>query len=61
MHWASILGLIFIFLGGLLSLYGSVQSDRESQKELTNKIDERNERIEELSQVNTELTDATKS
>ena len=60
MHWASILGLILIFLGGLLSLYGSVQSDRQSQNELSEKIDERNSKIEELSDLNKDLTDVNK-
>lgn len=60
MHWASILGLIMIFIGGLLSLYGSVQSDKETEQKLTSKIDERNNKIEELSHLNQELSNSNK-
>ena len=55
MHWMSILGLIFITLGGILSFFGTQLSDKKSQDDLTNKIQDKNNKIENINDKNTKL------
>jgi hypothetical protein len=55
MHWMSILGLILITLGGFFSFFGSQLSDRNSQRDLTDKIQEKNVTIDNINANNVKL------
>ena len=51
----SILGLCLITIGTILSFFGSNFSDEKGQKNLTSKIQEKNETIEEIKGTNNQL------
>ena len=55
MNWMSILGVVFITLGGVLSFLGGQDSDKKSQKELTDKIQEKNVTIDSINSNNIKL------
>lgn len=55
MHWMSILGLIFITIGGILSFFGTQLSDKKSQDELSQKIQEKNKTIDNINSNNVKL------
>ena len=55
MNWMSILGLCLITIGTILSFFGSNFSDEKGQKNLTSKIQEKNETIEEIKGTNNQL------
>lgn len=57
----SILGLCLIVLGTILSFFGTYLSDKQSQEELTSKIQEKNETIDEINQNNIKLIDQNAS
>lgn len=55
MNWMSILGLCMIIVGTILSFFGTYRNDKESQEELTNKIQEKNETIDSINSNNMKL------
>jgi hypothetical protein len=55
MHWMSILGLIFITIGGILSFFGSQISEKNSQKEITEKIQAKDSIIDNINSNNIKL------
>ncbi len=57
MNWMSVVGLIFITVGTILSFVGTYMSDKEGQAELTNKIQEKNGVIEKINSNNTRLVE----
>lgn len=61
MNWMSVLGLCLIVLGTVFSFFGTYQNDKEGQKELTNKIQEKNKTIDEISSTNAKLLDQNAS
>lgn len=57
MNWMSILGLCLIVLGTVFSFFGTYYSDKQSQNELTGKIQEKNNTIDEINSNNIKLID----
>ncbi len=53
----SILGLCLIVLGTVFSFFGTYSSNKESQNQLTSKIQEKNQVIEDINQNNIRLID----
>ena len=48
MNWMSIIGLIFLFAGSLLSYFGGIKSDEQTKKTLSSEISSKNEKIDSL-------------
>lgn len=57
----SIVGLTLIILGTIFSFFGTFFSDEKSQKELTSKIQEKNEVIDDINNNNIRLIDQNTS
>ena len=55
MHWMSILGLILITIGGILSFFGTQFSDKKNQDDLSQKIQEKNTTIDSINSNNVKL------
>lgn len=53
----SILGLCLIVAGTVFSFFGTYSSDKEGQKELTDKIEEKNKTIDNINLSNSKLID----
>ena len=58
MNWMSILGLCLIVLGTVFSFFGTFFSDKKGQQELTTKIQEKNQTIDEINSSNIKLVAA---
>ncbi len=61
MNWMSILGLCLIVLGTVFSFFGTVFSSKLSQQELTVKIQEKNNTIDNINTSNIKLIDQNSS
>jgi hypothetical protein len=61
MNWMSILGLCLIVLGTVFSFFGTYSSDKEGQAELTNKIQEKNQVIDQINLNNIKLVEQNTS
>jgi len=61
MNWMSILGLCLIVLGTIFSFFGTSFSDEKGQKELTDKIQEKNKVIDQINLNNIRLIDQNTS
>ena len=48
MNWMSILGLCLIVLGTIFSFFGTYSSDKQSQQQLTSKIQQKDETIDSI-------------
>lgn len=57
MNWMSIVGLCLIVIGTVFSFFGTYFSDKASQNELTSKIQEKNQVIDNINESNTKLID----
>lgn len=55
MNWMSVFGLCLITIGTIFSFFGTYRSDKESQRELTGKIQEKNVVIENINSNNIKL------
>jgi len=55
MNWMSILGLCLIVFGTIFSFFGIYYSDKQSQQQLTNKIQQKNETIDSINTNNIKL------
>jgi hypothetical protein len=55
MNWMSILGLCLIVFGTIFSFFGIYYSDKQSQQQLTSKIQEKNETIDSINSNNIKL------
>lgn len=61
MHWMSIVGLLLILIGTALSFFGTYFNDTKSREELTQRIEEKNQTIEEIKYSNIKLIDQNES
>lgn len=61
MNWMSIVGLCLIVLGTVFSFFGTYFSDKQGQKELTTKIQEKNKTIDDINSNNIKLIDQNSS
>jgi hypothetical protein len=55
MNWMSVLGLCLIVFGTIFSFFGIYYSDKQSQQEFTNKVQEKNETIDSINSNNIKL------
>lgn len=61
MNWMSVLGLCLIVLGTVFSFFGTVYSSKQSQSDLTLKIQEKNNTIDDINANNVRLIEQNSS
>ena len=61
MNWIFILGICLIVLGTVFSFFGTYSSNKQSQQELTGKMQEKNQTIDSINSSNIKLIDQNTS